>query len=177
MEVLLDVQKAIQGDKDAFCRIIKATERKLYIIARSRLINIEDIKDAIQETIMYAYINIKNIRDINKFNSWITKILINCCNKIYKQNDLKSFSYNQLEDNNFNFSIENDFFELENKLNFFNIIDFLSIDEKTLITMFYLDDYTTREISDILKINESTIRSRMANIRRKIKKHLGRDNN
>ena len=57
MEVLLDVKKAQNGDKQAFCRVIENVERKLYIIARSRLTNIEDIKDAMQDTIMYAYIN------------------------------------------------------------------------------------------------------------------------
>ena len=63
-----------------------------------------------------------------------------------------------------------------NNMNFFNIIDFLDVQEKTLITMYYLDEYTTKEISEILDINESTLRSKLSSIRNKIKIHLGKEN-
>ena len=174
MEVLLDVKKAQNGDKQAFCRVIENVERKLYIIARSRLTNIEDIKDAMQDTIMYAYINIKKLKEVEKFNAWIVKILINSCNKIYNQKKINIFSYSEFDENKFKY--ESDFIDLENNMNFFNIIDFLDVQEKTLITMYYLDEYTTKEISEILDINESTLRSKLSSIRNKIKIHLGKEN-
>lgn len=174
MEVLLDVKKAQNGDKQAFCRVIENVERKLYIIARSRLTNIEDIKDAMQDTIMYAYINIKKLKEVEKFNAWIVKILINSCNKIYNQKKINILSYSEFDENKFKY--ESDFIDLENNMNFFNIIDFLDVQEKTLITMYYLDEYTTKEISEILDINESTLRSKLSSIRNKIKIHLGKEN-
>lgn len=174
MEVLLDVKKAQNGDKQAFCRVIENVERKLYIIARSRLTNIEDIKDAMQDTIMYAYINIKKLKEVEKFNAWIVKILINSCNKIYNQKKINILSYSEFDENKFKY--ESDFIDLENNMNFFNIIDFLDLQEKTLITMYYLDEYTTKEISEILDINESTLRSKLSSIRNKIKIHLGKEN-
>lgn len=174
MEVLLDVKKAQNGDKQAFCRVIENVERKLYIIARSRLTNIEDIKDAMQDAIMYAYINIKKLKEVEKFNAWIVKILINSCNKIYNQKKINILSYSEFDENKFKY--ESDFIDLENNMNFFNIIDFLDVQEKTLITMYYLDEYTTKEISDILDINESTLRSKLSSIRNKIKIHLGKEN-
>lgn len=174
MEVLLDVKKAQNGDKQAFCRVIENVERKLYIIARSRLTNTEDIKDAMQDAIMYAYINIKKLKEVEKFNAWIVKILINSCNKIYNQKKINILSYSEFDENKFKY--ESDFIDLENNMNFFNIIDFLDVQEKTLITMYYLDEYTTKEISEILDINESTLRSKLSSIRNKIKIHLGKEN-
>lgn len=174
MEVLLDVKKAQNGDKQAFCRVIENVERKLYIIARSRLTNIEDIKDAMQDAIMYAYINIKKLKEVKKFNAWIVKILINSCNKIYNQNKINIFSYSEFDENKFKY--ESDFINFENNMNFFNIIDFLDVQERTLIAMYYLDEYTTKEISEILDINESTLRSKLSSIRNKIKIHLGKEN-
>lgn len=174
MEVLLDVKKAQNGDKQAFCRVIENVERKLYIIARSRLTNIEDIKDAMQDTIMYAYINIKKLKEVEKFNAWIVKILINSCNKIYNQKKINIFSYSEFDENKFKY--ESDFINFENNMNFFNIIDFLDVQERTLIAMYYLDEYTTKEISEILDINESTLRSKLSSIRNKIKIHLGKEN-
>ena len=174
MEVLLEIKKAQNGDKQAFCRVIENVERKLYIIARSRLTNTEDIKDAIQDAIMYAYINIKKLKEVEKFNAWIVKILINSCNKIYNQKKINILSYSEFDENKFKY--ESDFIDLENNMNFFNIIDFLDVQEKTLITMYYLDEYTTKEISEILDINESTLRSKLSSIRNKIKIHLGKEN-
>lgn len=174
MEVFLEIKKAQNGDKQAFCRVIENVERKLYIIARSRLTNTEDIKDAMQDAIMYAYINIKKLKEVEKFNAWIVKILINSCNKIYNQKKINIFSYSEFDENKFKY--ESDLIDLENNMNFFNIIDFLDVQEKTLITMYYLDEYTTKEISEILDINESTLRSKLSSIRNKIKIHLGKEN-
>lgn len=174
MEVLLEIKKAQNGDKQAFCRVIENVERKLYIIARSRLTNTEDIKDAMQDASMYAYINIKKLKEVEKFNAWIVKILINSCNKIYNQKKINIFSYSEFDENKFKY--ESDLIDLENNMNFFNIIDFLDVQEKTLITMYYLDEYTTKEISEILDINESTLRSKLSSIRNKIKIHLGKEN-
>lgn len=174
MEVLLEIKKAQNGNKQAFCRVIENVERKLYIIARSRLTNTEDIKDAMQDAIMYAYINIKKLKEVEKFNAWIVKILINSCNKIYNQKKINIFSYSEFDENKFKY--ESDLIDLENNMNFFNIIDFLDVQEKTLITMYYLDEYTTKEISEILDINESTLRSKLSSIRNKIKIHLGKEN-
>ena len=174
MEVFLEIKKAQNGDKQAFCRVIENVERKLYIIARSRLTNIEDIKDAMQDTIMYAYINIKKLKEVEKFNAWIVKILINSCNKIYNQKKINILSYSEFDENKFKY--ESDFINFENNMNFFNIIDFLDVQERTLIAMYYLDEYTTKEISEILDINESTLRSKLSSIRNKIKIHLGKEN-
>ena len=127
-----------------------------------------------QDAIMYAYINIKKLKEVEKFNAWIVKILINSCNKIYNQKKINILSYSEFDENKFKY--ESDFIDLENNMNFFNIIDFLDVQEKTLITMYYLDEYTTKEISEILDINESTLRSKLSSIRNKIKIHLGKEN-
>lgn len=50
-----------------------------------RTSNDEDVQDIIQETMIDAYKYIKKLKKPSKFKSWITKILINNCNKYYKK--------------------------------------------------------------------------------------------
>lgn len=177
MEGLLDkIKKAINGDKDAYSKIISYYEKKLYVIAKSRLNNNEDIQDVMQETIMQAYIKINELKSAEKFSSWITSILINNCNKLFIKNKMKLLSYDDIESNNINFKQENEYKKVEDDLNFLDIINFLNIEDRTIISMYYLNEYTTKEISEILKINESTIRSRISNIRNKIKDKMGKEN-
>ena len=38
------------GEKDAFVKLMESYEKKLYVIARSRLECEEDVKDALQDT-------------------------------------------------------------------------------------------------------------------------------
>lgn len=177
MEVLQDINKAKLGDKEAYSRVISYYENKLYIIAKSRLSNNEDIKDVIQETVMYAYINIQGLKDAKNFSSWITTILINNCNKLYSKNKLALLSYDDIEADNMNLNQDNEYKIVEDNLNFFNIINSLELEDKTIISMYYLDEYTTREISQILNINESTLRSRISSIRNKIKINMGKEKN
>lgn len=172
MEVLLEIQKAIAGNKEAFNNVITMYERKLYFIAKLRIGNDEDVKDVMQETILNAYLNIKVLKEPEKFNAWITTILINNCNKHYKKNRLKVISYDELEENNVFMQLNNIEDGIHSDLSFFSIIDFLDMEEKMIISMYYLNEYTTKEISEILNLNESTLRSRISNIRNKIKMNI-----
>lgn len=54
------VVQAKNGDKEAFSKLIIEVQSYLYNVARTKLGNEEDIQDAIQNTIINAYLNIKN---------------------------------------------------------------------------------------------------------------------
>ncbi len=172
MDELLDLKRAKKKDKLAFERIINKYSSKLYVIAKSRLSNEEDIEDAIQETIMNSYINIHKLRDETKFNSWITSILINSCNKIYNQQKIKLVSYEEMVENNNSFKTDEDIRELNEKQSFQDIISFLDVEDRTIITLYYIEEYTTKDMAEILNINESTLRSRISRIKERIRKEL-----
>ena len=79
------IEKAKKGNKDAFTELITNIEKDLYKIARMRFSSEDDICDVVQETIYLAFTNIKKVRNNSYFKTWIIKILINNCNKLYKE--------------------------------------------------------------------------------------------
>ena len=79
------VEKSKKGDNQAFSDLIINMENELYKIARTRLNNEEDIKEAVQETIIKSYSSIRKLKNSKFFKTWIIKILINECNNIYKK--------------------------------------------------------------------------------------------
>ena len=168
--MILLIEKAKSGDKDAFNKLIPIIQRKLYFVAKSKIFNEEDVKDVIQITLTKAYKNINNLKDNNKFVCWITNILINTCNTFLKKNiSEESLSYgdSQLD----NFSLEEDIYiEVDDDIDFYTMIEDLYEEERILLSMYYSDEYTTKEISEILKINESTIRSKISRAKIKIAK-------
>lgn len=168
------IETAKNGDKEAFTKLIILIKTDLYKIARMRFKCDDDINEAVQETIIEAFKSINKLRNIEYFKTWIIKILINNCNKIYKQNrknNLVDYE-NVVEIDNRN-NIENKI----NDLDFYILIDILNYEERIIITLYYLEEFTTKEISKILNKPEGTIKSKLSRAKVKIKKHIGGVNN
>ena len=83
------IQKAKNGDKEAFTTIMLSLEKDLYKIAKTRLKNDDDIYDAIQETIIEAFKSIKKLKNTEAFKTWIIRILINKTNDIFRRKKTK----------------------------------------------------------------------------------------
>lgn len=166
------ISKLKNGDKSAFEEIVKKTEKQLLLIAKSRLNSESLADDAVQETFICLFQNAKKIKDVSKFKSWITIILINKCNKLMKQNKIIEVSY---DEENFENILQSDdeYANITNELDFFNYINFLNIEERTIISMFYSENYTTKEIAEILHLSENTIKSKILRAKNKIRNKLG----
>ena len=80
------IKKAKKGDEEAFFKLIEINKNSLYKAGKSILNNDEDVADAIQETVISAYRNIKSLKDNSYFKTWLTKILINKCKDIISKN-------------------------------------------------------------------------------------------
>ena len=164
------VEKAKNNDKRAFSELIIAIEKELYLIAKTKLENDDDIGDAIQETIYKSYKNIKKLRDNSIFKTWIIKILMNECNNIIKKKSKYSISYEEKEMEKY--LVAND---KSDNIEFEDLIKDLDNEEKIILTLYYCSKYTIKEISKISKINENTIKSKMARAKNKIRKQFERE--
>ena len=151
------VLKAKSGNNEAFDDLIIKIEKEMYLIAKSKLSNDDDIADAIQEAILAIYKNIHKLRDVSLFKTWAIKILLNKCNRFYRKNKNGNVS---LEDNDIERYIgyEQNYDE---SLSFDLLISNLKSDEKLILTLYYYSGYTVKEISKIIRKNENTIKSKL----------------
>ena len=165
MDGLIELAKC--GDKDAFTELIFLIRQDMYKIARLRLSCVDDIEDAMQETMIEAFKSIKNLKKIENFKSWIFKILINKCNKIYKKRKRYNVSFEEL--NLENYLTLNQADDYEHEIEFYQMLKVLNYDEKLVILLFYKEDYSISVISKILNVNENTIKTRLRRAKEKIK--------
>lgn len=166
------ISKLKNGDKSAFEEIVKLLENQLVLIAKSRLNNESLAEDAVQETFICLFQNARKIKDISKLKSWTTIVLINKCNKLMKPNKIVEVSYEQENFENF-LESEQEYEDITNDIDFFNCINFLNMEERTIVSMYYSEEYTTKEMSKILKMSENTIKSKLLRAKNKIRKKLG----
>lgn len=160
------VEKAKKKDEKAFDELILAVKKEMYLITKTKLKNEEDIADVMQETIYYCYKNLKKLRNNKFFKTWLIRILINECNKFYNHSKNKnnvSLEENEIE--NYIGTEDDPFSNIE----FDILIKNLKEDEKIIMTLYYYSQYSTKEISKILKINEGTIRSKLSRAKTKLK--------
>lgn len=161
------ILKAINGDKDAFTFLFLSLQTKLYNIAFCRLKNESDALDAIQETIIITYNNLKDLKKFESFDSWVISILINECNKIYnKKNKVEYVDILNYQNEFYIDGSEND------NLFFEDLICSLTEKEKIIMILYYKNDYSIREISKTLEIKNNTVKSIIKRAKEKIKLKL-----
>lgn len=161
------IKKARTGDEEAFVNLMYDIRFDLYKIARVRLSCDADIEDAIQETAFEIYRSIRKLRNEKSFMFWVIKILINKCNKIYKYNLRSKISYENLEMDNF--ITDNTDNYTEDDAEFYYLLEGLNYEERLSILLFYMEDYSIKQISRIMNVNENTVKTRLKRAKDKIK--------
>lgn len=73
------IRRAKKDDKDAFCRLMDEHLQCMYKMASAYLKNDEDVADAIQDTILSCYENLRSLKQNRYFKTWMLRILINKC--------------------------------------------------------------------------------------------------
>lgn len=169
------IEKAKKGNKEAFTELVLYFEKDLYKIARTRLQSDDDISDVFQETVISAFKSIKKLKKNEYFKTWIIKILINNCNSLYtRRKNQKEYYLEELRGES-GFLNENNVDIIIDELSFDALIKSLDYDERIILTLYYAEGYTSKEIGEILKLNENTIKSKISRAKIKLKKMLKED--
>ncbi len=155
------IKKAKKGDEEAFFNLMEINKISLYKAGRAILNNDEDVADAIQETVIAAYRNIKSLKNDSYFKTWLTKILINKCKDIISKNKETVILDDYVEEGYVQEFLSK--FEIEDMLND------LSKEQKLVVSLYYISQFNTREISEILKEPEGTIKSRISRAKIKLR--------
>ncbi len=151
------VSKAKGGDKDAFIRLMEENKLAMYKTAKAILRNDEDSADAIQETILTCYKNIGTLKHNQYFRTWLTRILINKCNDIIRQNNNLIFA--DIYDTEECFSPEQ---ANDEKIAVNNCLNSLSEHDQLIMVLYYVNGFRIREIGQILNLNENTVKTQLS---------------
>lgn len=158
-----DVQLACAGDREAFSRLVRQMQNELYGMARTLLQRDEDCADAIQEAILKAYRSMGKLREPAYFRTWMFRIVIHECRRIYRKQ--KRVSPTDAIPERADPSREPDL-DLRDAVN--------RLDEplRTLVKLHYFADLPLAQIADIMDVSEGTLKSRLHRARRQLVKWL-----
>ncbi|MFT7626972.1 MAG: RNA polymerase sigma factor (sigma-70 family) [Ulvibacter sp.] len=141
------------GNKKAIALLVKRWHKKLCKQANWY------IKDVVQDSWRGIFNNIRKVRDSNQFGSWVLSIItIKSTDWIRKsKRDVKKreASKDDRPDNRL--------------INLRMAINKLTQQHQTVLHLFYLEEYTIKEIGEIMHLPVGTIKSRLFNAREKLK--------
>lgn len=168
------VEKASKKDEIAFTTLIHMIEQEMYKIARIKLKNEDDIYEAMQNSIILIYKNLRKLKNKKFFRTWSMRILINECLKILNKTKTNYERYVEYDEN---IGIqEQDFEKVESKHDLERLLYCLNENEKVIMTLYYGEKFSMKEIANILSEPEGTVKSKISRAKIKIKKYVEEEN-
>lgn len=158
------IQRAKEKDADAFVMLMQRQMQGMYKTAWAMLGNDEDVADVMQETILTCYEKIGQLKTDAYFHTWLIRILINKCHDILRRKSRVQFVKEPLEIPVMDEAYENA--EWKEVL--------MALDEKYRVTvlLYYIEGFSTADISKILGVSESAVRSRLSRARKQLGQEL-----
>lgn len=153
-----------EEDKKVFIENINNNRLKLYKTAIAILKNEDDANDAIQETLYSAYKSYYNLREKQYFTTWIVRILINKCYDIINKNKKIAYIDDSITQNTVG---QEDNYDVESSLEW--VLEKIDKDLNEIVVLYYYNDFSVTEISQMLNIPKGTVKSRLARAREQIK--------
>lgn len=163
-----DIERARNGDREAFGRLYEAVALDLYRMALYTLGDPQDAEDMVAETFLDAWKGIHNLRETDRFRQWMLRILsVRCKRRVAR--------YIQEKGN-----IDIDDYLEEGvpdtggpRAEVRDAMARLAPDERQIVLLSVLEGYTMREIAGMLGLPQGTVSSKLHRTLKKLRQMLG----
>jgi RNA polymerase sigma factor, sigma-70 family len=170
LEQIFDSKKGYvesQSYESLILNLYRDLYRYIYIIVRNNVI----AEDVIQETFFKGYYHFKDLKDKEKFKSWIYTIAKRESLATLKRYSREIATDTQEDEYIFDseFYIEEKFeHKLETLTALKKVLSDLDSESKDIVFLIYYDKLTLEEISDMLNIKLNTLKSKHKRIKEKL---------
>ncbi len=148
-----------------FERYIRKYAPNMYRLALAMLHNREDAEDAVSEAVLRAYEKLHTLRRQDSFRPWIMQITANEARKIYGKNkwvmpveDMEAYMPAFRDD----------------KHELWDVVMGLEPAYREVIVLYFYEQFSIKEISEVLHVPQGTVKSRLARGKKRLKEALER---
>ena len=157
------------NQKDLFCENVHKCEKSMYALAYGILKNENDVADVIQESILKAYCNYNGLKNPHKFKQWILQIVHNTAiDYIHNRLDLIN---TEIEEPTSTPSVV----DKESKLVIWDAIQKVKLPYRTVLILFYYEDYSILQISKIMSTSATNVKQQLSRGRKMLAKLLDKE--
>lgn len=175
------VRRAIAGENEAFDQLVKLHYSDVYRLALYLTNNDADAQDVTQQTFLSAFQNLHQLRDSEKFSAWLKKIALNEY-RTWRRQTFEFVSYDDILLTELTPmvsarqaappDIECERRELYHQL--LAAINSLSARNREAFKLYFLEEYSQKEVSEQLGISVSAVENRIMRAKEQLKQRLRR---
>jgi RNA polymerase sigma-70 factor, ECF subfamily len=156
--VLSLIDRARDGDRDAFGALAASSIDRLHAIAMRVVHDHSGAEDAVQSTLLKAWRDLPSLRDPARFDAWLYRLLLRACyDEARKQRAfVANISVVSVEPGEPDGSRR---FADRDQLD--RAFRRLPVDQRAVIVLHHYEDLPLTEVADVLAIPVGTVRSRL----------------
>ena len=165
------LQKAIQGDQDAFANIVETYQRPVFNLCFRMLGEALEAEDAAQETFWRAYQNLRRYDPSRPFPTWLLSIAAHYCIDQQRKRRFNTLALDILPEEDVPDSAptpEKVFGRLEEKGQLNRVLGKLGPQDRAAIILRYWYDFSEEEIARNLSLTVSAVKSRLFRARKEL---------
>jgi len=162
------ITRSKHNDGNAFRQLVECHQSMIYSLAFRLLCNEEEAKDAVQESFIKVWLNLKSFDTSRKFSTWVYAIATNLCYDKLKSGKhfskcLPAETLNDVLSNAVfsNDDVEKKMIDTELGALIATLTDKLTPKQKIVFTLSDLEDLSTEEIVQITNMTASQIKSNL----------------
>lgn len=152
------VQAASRGDHEAFEVLATSAGDRLYAVARLILRSTELAEDAVQEALVRAWQQLPSLRDPDRFDAWLYRLVVNACADQGRQ--LRRWS-SEVRPLAIDTAIADDTGSVADREQLERGFIRLKPEQRAVIVLHHYSGFSAAEIARMLGIPEGTARSRI----------------
>lgn len=164
------VRECQQGDRQALDTLVRAFEKPVFNAAYRMLGNVDEAADVTQTAFMRLFENINRFDPNYRLFSWIYRIALNeAINQLNRRAKLEPLEEPPQRDTDMP---EGCIAASQLKSDVQAVLMELNEDHRSVIVLHYFSECSYREIGEILRLPEKTVKSRLFTARQQLKNRL-----
>jgi RNA polymerase sigma-70 factor (ECF subfamily) len=168
------------GDADAFAPLVEAYQDRLLRLCERLLGDVEEARDAAQETFLKAFRKAADFKPQGQVYTWLYRIAVNLCfNKLRRRKLVRFFSLGAADEAEEGRAFEppdgapDPLAALESRRRWLatrRAIDTLPENQRAVLILARFEGLSYRQISEVLEITEGAVESRLVRAMRRLDK-------
>jgi RNA polymerase sigma-70 factor (ECF subfamily) len=167
------VEAAQHGDREAYVDLVRPRADHLYAVAQRILRDVDRAEDAFQDALVIAWRDLRGVRDPDRFDAWLQRLLINVCIRHAARERRRVANLRVLPVDGP--AAPDDLLTVADRDQLERGFRRLSADQRVVLTLHHFAGYAPSEIAEILGIPPGTVRSRLHNAHRAMRAALEAD--
>jgi RNA polymerase sigma-70 factor (ECF subfamily) len=155
------VIRAREGDHDAFARLAASSIGRLNAIARLILHDYAAAEDAVQEALVDAWRDLRSLREPDRFDAWLTRILVRACQDARRRSRRRGLMELSMEAPA-RFALDDAQSAVANADRLERGLRRLTVDQRTVLVLAFYLDLPLADAAAILGIPIGTMKSRLS---------------